>query len=182
VLSLLVVGVIVFSFVTSGWPQSLPPALDIPVYRQILPRAAVELRRARRYEQPLCVVLLSPHGFLVEGAQADMFPRSVPLLYALLGSFLRNSLRETDLLAAVPEDLSYALFLPQTGEVEAQAAIHRLDGAFHRMATTRLHHGIAVFPRNGLTLEDLFMVARRSWHPSVSELLNPTLTHEASHG
>jgi hypothetical protein len=172
----------VFDFVTGSRQPSLPPALDIPVYRQILPRAAVELRRARRYEQPLCVVLLSPHGFLVEGAQAEMFPRSVPLLYALLGSFLRNSLRETDLLAAVPEDLLYALFLPQTGEPESLAAIHRLDGAFHRMTTSRLHHGIAVFPRNGLTLEDLFMFARRAWQPSVPERVNPTLAQEASHG
>lgn len=155
----------VFSFTQSGRGDTLPPALDIPVYRQILPRAAMEIRRARRYERGISLLVMSPQGLLLEGKGAEgvMPARSAPLHYILLGSYLRNTLRETDLLASIPESLLYTVFMPETREREAGRAVKRLEAGFHRLAAARLRHGIAEFPRDGLTVENLFESAILAW-------------------
>jgi hypothetical protein len=174
----------VFSFTQSGRRDDLPPALDIPVYRQILPRAAVELRRARRYERPLSLLVLSPRGFLLErkGAEGVMPTRSAPLLYILLGAFLRNALRETDLLSSIPESLLYAVFMPETREREVWKAVERLDAGFRRLATAQLRTGIAEFPRDGLTVENLFECATLAWGGALAERADALPDQEALNG
>ena len=174
----------VFSFSQNGRRDNLPPALDIPVYRQILPRAGLELRRARRYERPFSVLVISPTGFLPEdkGAEGVMPTRSAPLLYVLLGSFLRNSLRETDLLSSIPESLLYAVFMPEARERQAREAVERLQTGFHRLTGAQLRSGIAEFPRDGLTVEKLFESATLAWGGALFERTEAFPEQEASNG
>jgi hypothetical protein len=161
----------VFSFKNNG-VSALAPWLNIPVYRQVLPDASRELRRARRHERPLSLVFLSPLIIPVHtNGQDEAGPLpSVPLVYPLLGSYLRNVVRETDLLAAIPENMIYALFLPETGRENAAGAIRRFDAGFHRLARSGLRGGVAEFPKNGLTLEELFLSARKDWYTGAAEL------------
>jgi hypothetical protein len=142
--------------------------MEVPVYSPTLGTLEVELRRARRYERPLSMIVLgleiAPREAHRPGGGPFIDPPSSevgPVLYTFLGGFLRSSLRETDVLAAVPERLMYVAFLPEVDARAAQEAVHRLASGFFELAGTRLRSGVAQFPGDGFTVADLFHNAAR---------------------
>jgi hypothetical protein len=153
-------------------------ALSIPVFRQVHPRLAFELRRARRYEHPLSVIILRPHGHgdghIVgsHGGMPAIAPQRErePLSYLLLGSYLRNNLRETDLLVSAPERLLFAAFLPETDEQGARMAVRRLIRGLSQFGAFGVRAGVAEFPRDALTVEDLFEHASQACDGAEPEL------------
>ena len=182
-------------------PLQLP---DVPAYRQVSPQLAAELRRARRYEHHFAAVVLSPHAMVGRSARPrpglaafpslSIAPATVPpTIYFLLGSYLRNTLRETDILTAAPEALSYAVFLAETDRACAEQAVARLREGFHACAGVELRSGVAEFPDDGLTIEDLLDRAWDAWHkvpasdivapPSIAATnIGSRAAPEASHG
>lgn len=144
----------------------LHPFLDVPAYREAQPQLVLELRRARRYEHPLAVAVLSLEGCPPNGrsrAHARTLTDAMPALYGLLGSFLRNSVRETDILTAAPEALAFATFLPNTDGDGAARAIQRFGAGFLDCAGHGLRGGVSAFPGDGLTIEDLLDRACDAW-------------------
>jgi hypothetical protein len=55
----------------------------------------------------------------------------------------------------------YCVLLPESGEREALGAIERITRVIYDRTEVRLRAGAAEFPRDGLTVEDLFERARR---------------------
>ncbi|MBA2244401.1 MAG: hypothetical protein H0W11_05570 [Gemmatimonadetes bacterium] len=159
-------------------------ALDIPTYRQWLPRLEAELRRARRYERPLAVLVLSPEIFGTESGSGENGNSALPvplllqtahLVFFLLGSLLCDTMRESDIVTYAAEPHLYMIVLPEAGEAEARQAVRRLGVAFYDRVPVRLRAGIAEFPRDGLTIEDLFGRARNNWHECSSSHCVPAL-------
>ncbi len=162
--------------------QSLPP-LDIAPLRVVMPQFLAELRRARRYEHTLAVLALravecapEPHGG--GGARRDgagAWERA-RVLYLLLGYVLRNTLRETDILGAAAESFEYLVLLAETDKPRAQAAVERIRERCTESLGANVRCGLAVFPADAFTVDDLLARARY-------QLEQPfRVKSEASHG
>lgn len=165
-------------------------AFRVPTYREVLPQLVVELRRARRYEQPLAVVILGLHTSTRppsrkanrNGRAPDAGGELVLAAYGLLGAYLRNSLRETDILTGVPESLAFAAFLPGVERLGAEQAIGRLREGFPGAAGFDVTGGGAAFPTDGLTIEDVLESASAAWREATQRSIAPLLNARGSHG
>lgn len=153
---------------TVGRPQALP----VPAYREIQAQLVSELRRARRYERAMSVALVSlrapadARGERAGGASPAPLGEMTPAVYSLLGSYLRNTLRETDILAAAPEALAFTVFLPETDHLGAAQALGRFRSGFLDCAGVSIQGGVAAYPRDGLTIEDVLDRACEAWGES----------------
>jgi len=144
-------------------------AFSVPTYREVQAQLVVELRRARRYEYPLGVAaisLLTParaRGERANGSAPGSQHEVTPAVYGLLGAYLRNMLRETDILTGVPESLAFATFLPGVDRQGAGKALDRFRDGFRECAGFDLRGGVAAFPDDGLTIEDVLDRACDAW-------------------
>jgi hypothetical protein len=162
----------------------------VPTFRESLPRLMLELRRARRYERPLAVLavgvgsLRAVHGDHSGNGHSDQYLSTTVLathsVFFCLGSLLIDSVRETDIVACSAEHHLYTVLLPETGEVEACLAVDRINRVIYDRAEVHLCTGLAEFPRDGLTVEDLFDYARKGWKGQVRVGHMP-LVREASY-
>jgi hypothetical protein len=163
-------------------------ALSVPSYRAAQPLLLSELRRARRYEYPLSVAILSaqPASRLVQSSNGTSRngtrPEISPATYGLLGGFLRNTLRESDILAGLPESLAYASFLPGVGREGAEMAVDRFREGFLDCGQHFLRAGVATFPDDGLTIEDLVQCAIEAWRSELPSGAALSLTTRVSNG
>ena len=163
-------------------------AFTVPTYRALQPQVMLELRRARRYEHPLGVAVLSLQPPpLARGARADgsLSVRKIevtPAVYGLLGAYLRNTLRETDILTGLPEALAFATFLPGVDRDGARQALERMRCGFLECAAFAICGGTAAFPDDGLTIEDVLDRAREAWRQALSPELPNSMEPRYSHG
>jgi hypothetical protein len=165
------------------------PAAQVPAYRQVYPQLAAELRRARRYEHKFVLATIGLYPGSVRPAPAPRSPLIAPAgaaptsvtatTYFLLGSFLHNTLRETDILTSAPEALSYILFLAESDCEHAAQVFERLQAGFRACAAIDLQVGCAEFPRDGLTIEDMLGVAWNGWSQTPGHAPGPTLAPPA---
>lgn len=184
-----------FSRLATGSQGAAHSALEIPSYGQALPRMMLELERARRFEHPLCVVVVGPHmppvrlTYAMMGSflpwSAEPFPQSpaeqLPTLLVHLGSFLRTQLRTIDVLATTADAQSYLLGLVETGRPGAELLLDRFRRGFRDYARASLQAGIAEFPHEGMTLEDLLEHAERE-RVEPPEGASPPVRKRTSHG
>lgn len=123
-----------------------------------------EFARARRYEQTLTIVVVSPSQLDERGngrsASNGNGAGGRDLLPLLAGAGLREALRESDVVCYRPMGGRFVLGLPQSGGDEARQAMSRVGELFHRHLHMDLVAGVASFPADGLTLEDLENTAR----------------------
>jgi hypothetical protein len=167
------------------------PALEIPTYRQVLPRLTIEVERARRFEHPLAIVVVRPQAgstglaYTVPSAlrpwSIASFTASSPELFVRLGSFLRAHIRTIDVLATAPDAQSYLLGLVETARPGAELLVTRFRDGFRELARAPLHVGIAEFPRDGMMLEDLLEHAGRERHDRPADD-TPVIRPRTSHG
>jgi hypothetical protein len=162
-------------------------AFQVPTYRELQPQLVVELRRARRYEHPLGVVILGLHAPTRDPARSNGHApgsrmETSPAAYGLLGAYLRNTLRETDILTGVPESLAFAAFLPGIDRQGAEQALCRLREGFQGCAGFDLSGGGAAFPADGLTIEDVIESACAAWRDATQRDLAPLLETGYTHG
>ncbi len=152
----------------------------IPAFRRPDPRLAFELGRARRYQRPLAVVVLSlgddqvqeQVGRLIRAGgngNGDAFLQLItcakPLVSFLLGSILREALREGDVVSYDAVSDRYAILLTEVNNSQARQAVERLDDLLYKRTFVHFRAGIAEFPSDGLTLEDLVSHAQTAgWH------------------
>ncbi|PYV36794.1 MAG: hypothetical protein DMG06_29880 [Acidobacteria bacterium] len=128
-------------------------ANGIPTYRRALPQLTRELARARRYQRPLAVVVMT-----VEKGQLLNQEQNVVhhLLFPLVGKILQDALlRENDIVTYDATPNRYVLLLTESTKEQAIQSVERLQNSLYERTSTHLRAGIAEFPADGLTIEDL---------------------------
>jgi hypothetical protein len=149
-------------------------AAGVPRFRDALPRMLMELERARRYVRPLAISLyaVAPKVSAGNGTggrhaeQATVAPWDVvdPLAAALLGSMLRELVREIDIVAYAAALGQCTVVMPELSQPEASLATRRLRDVCSARLTMPIRAEVAVFPQDGLTLEELITLVETKSH------------------
>lgn len=155
-------------------------AAGVPTFRRSLPDLARELARARRYGRPLSVVVLSlGNGHLAEevrrvnGSNGNngnsakdvmLLTRTSQVASIVFGWVLQEALRESDTLSYFAADNRYVILMTESTHEQARKAMERLSALYYQRTLDHLRAGIAQFPGDGLTLEDLVVSAQKAWH------------------
>jgi len=132
----------------------------LPIYRHSLPVLTAELERARRYRHKLSVVILSTHHEQHDKSRLALTRAAKPEepaspFFSLINSLMRDNLRHSDIVTYDVKNDHYVLLFPESSAVATQQAILRITGLVLHRTGTRLRHGIAEFPSDGLILQDL---------------------------
>src|SRR5579863_5577769 len=122
-----------------------------------------ELNRARRYGQPLGLVILDLHRFK-EVNDKHGHPRGDEVLRAAAAT-LKKALRTSDSAFRIGGD-EFALLLPQTDAAQALALSRRIGTVFaesiahfQMSVSVSMDHGVATFPQDGDQADQLIRVA-----------------------
>ena len=122
-----------------------------------------ELNRARRYPQPLSLVILDLHRFK-EVNDKHGHPRGDEVLRATAAT-LKRALRTSDSAFRIGGD-EFALLLPQTDSQQALALSRRVEAVFAEMlrplqlqVAVSMDHGIAIFPQDAEQADQLIRIA-----------------------
>lgn len=122
-----------------------------------------ELNRARRYGQPLGLVVLDLHRFK-EVNDKHGHPRGDEVLRATAAT-LKKALRTSDSAFRIGGD-EFALLLPQTDAPQALALSRRVETVFVDMVkplqltvSVGMDHGVAIFPQDAEQADQLIRVA-----------------------
>jgi diguanylate cyclase (GGDEF)-like protein len=122
-----------------------------------------ELNRARRYAQPLGLVILDLHCFK-EVNDKHGHPRGDEVLRAAAAT-LKKALRTSDSAFRIGGD-EFALLLPQTDPPQAQALARRVETVFLEMlqplqltVSVSMDHGVANFPQDAEQADQLIRIA-----------------------
>jgi diguanylate cyclase (GGDEF)-like protein len=128
-----------------------------------------ELNRARRYSQPLGLVILDLHRFK-EVNDKHGHPRGDEVLRTAAAT-LKKSLRTSDFAFRIGGD-EFALLLPQTDAPQALALGRRVQTVFAEMllplqlgVSVSMDHGVANFPQDADSADQLIHIAdERLYH------------------
>src|SRR2546422_606922 len=122
-----------------------------------------ELNRARRYSQPLGLVILDLHRFK-EVNDKHGHPRGDEVLRATAAT-LKKALRASDSAFRIGGD-EFALLLPQTDAPQALALSRRIETVFAEVlqplqlaVSVGMDHGVAIFPQDAEQADQLIRTA-----------------------
>lgn len=122
-----------------------------------------ELNRARRYNQPLGLVVLDLHRFK-EVNDKHGHPRGDEVLRAAAAT-LKKALRTSDSAFRIGGD-EFALLLPQTDAAQALALSRRVETVFAEAVRpleltvgVSMDHGVAIFPQDAEQADQLIRIA-----------------------
>jgi hypothetical protein len=157
-----------------GVPRDMFPVLEsggVPTVREVLPRLSTELDRARRHSRPLSIVVfgLDPvatdmgHSRVRDGSVGQTPTALFPLLSALLAPSLREALRQTDIVSYATREAQSLVALPETTADGARRTVDRLLRMSSIQVLSPLRVGLASFPDDGWTLEDVLLRAEDEW-------------------
>jgi len=130
-------------------------------YRSSLPQLASELARARRYQYPLTIVIIRLDQDRIAEKGNGLFRMKktesgfMNLLLSFLGSLLRSSLRDIDIVSFDVTNSQYVVLLPETTMAKADRPVSRLNEMSLKQTGISLVVGMAEFPVDGLIIEDL---------------------------
>lgn len=151
---------------TEGEALEAARAAGVSPIREARPTFATEIGRARRYKRPLSLAIIgldtTSDGSGRPEIEGTVEGFSLHSAFFILGSLLRELLRETDIVAYSAEHHVYILLLPEAGECEAYAAARRISAGVRRRIPLEIQAGIAEFPRDGFTIDTLVGHARAS--------------------
>ncbi len=166
----------------SGFHSMLSPQINsLSSLRAAMPFIVKELDRSRRYQRTLSVVVLrleDANGSIYKngrkfmpkaqngGFDVDMhFMHHVQLGFLIMGSILRDSLRQCDLATYDSHHNQFILLLPETNLQQAQKVVLRLNRLFFKRMLFQLQAGIAEFPEQGIVFDDLMSKAVQDSKP-----------------
>jgi hypothetical protein len=155
-------------------PKDLFPVLEasgVPTLREVLPRLSTELDRARRHSRPLSVVIVGLDPVATDASPASVKNGSAgraqtglfPMLSALLAPSLREAVRQTDIVSYTTIEAQSLVALPETTADGARRTIGRLLRLSSVQVLCPLRIGLAAFPNDGWTLEDVLLRAEEEW-------------------
>jgi hypothetical protein len=155
-------------------PSDMLPILErggVPTLREVLPRLSSELDRARRHSRPFSVVVFGLDRVATDMGRA-LFTREsdghmqtglFPVLSALLAPSLREALRQTDIVSYTTREAQSLVAFPETTAEGARRTISRLLRMSAIQVLCPLRVGLASFPEDGWTLEDVIVRAEEEW-------------------
>lgn len=148
--------------------------------RQAFPELSAELDRARRYRRPLAILLVTDarlpdgngidssanrntgyHGSLPGSASSPLTPASA-LITALIGSVLRDAVREADIVTYASMLGRCMVMMPEVSAAEAPLALARVGGVCASRLMFPIRAGVSAFPQDGWTLEELIRRAEQA--------------------
>jgi GGDEF domain-containing protein len=133
-----------------------PESILLSTYRQCLSAYNRELNRARRADRPLSVVVFAlDHDALKRTTIESGEPSRTRVVYLMVGTFLREMLREHDLVAYDPATDCYVLLLVDSDRAEAARMITRIREQVRVRTTLPLQAGLSQLPDDGLTITEL---------------------------
>ena len=172
--------------VASGSQRAL--LSNIPTYQSMLPYMTFELTRGRRYNHNLSMLILgldhSQKQELLNNNRSDSNQwgneqLASKFLFSLIGTILREGLRDSDILSCEILNDRFIVQLTDTDNAKAIRAVARLNAMVYDQVNTRLRAGIAEFPSNGLTIEDLLKYAEmRFYHHAAKAEAAPAGCHD----
>ena len=140
-------------------------------------RIKIELTRSRRYHRPLSLVLIELESEdekmtreMLKNIQYDLLSR---FSSARVGQIIDDRIRQTDL---VLRDHAgrFVILCPETDLESAYALVRRISQAIQERTSLKVVWGVAAFPDEALTFDDLLLKARERLKDSSS-------TKEESH-
>lgn len=134
-------------------------------------RIKIELTRSRRYHRPLSVVLIESESReqkidreMMRSIQHDLMNRFTS---ARVAQIIDESIRQTDM---VMRDYrgGYVILCPETDVTSASLLAKRISEAIKARVDLHVLWGVAAFPEEALTFEELLQKAReRLQHPEL---------------
>ena len=140
-------------------------------------RIKIELTRSRRYHRPLSLVLIELESEdekmtreMLKNIQYDLLSR---FSSARVGQIIDDRIRQTDL---VLRDHAgrFVVLCPETDLESAYSLVRRISQAIQERTSLKVVWGVAAFPDEALTFDDLLLKARERLKDSSS-------TKEESH-
>jgi GGDEF domain-containing protein len=158
---------------------SLASHAAIPTYRSVLPELSNELARARRTQRPMSVMVLALEtdselnsvdkpkrmSSRLDDAERRFRIEQIPaiaLIFPQISYILRNTVRKSDIVACGPAPNEFVVVLAETAKTQATPFLDRFHELIASSGLTPLRTGVAEFPTEGLTIEDLVSNARAS--------------------
>lgn len=130
-------------------------------FKTFYKRLNYELRRARRYQRELSIVLVAidQHG----KAQLKIGPQAADAIVQAAARLLLGAIRDVDIAGRCRED-TFAVILPETGGVGAEVAAERIRTRMESYQLPRPWDSISItasvavahFPGHGNEVEELF--------------------------
>jgi GGDEF domain-containing protein len=134
-------------------------------------RIKIELTRSRRYHRPLSLVMIQPESEdekiireAFKNIQHDLMSRFTS---ARVGQIIDDRIRQTDL---VLRDYKgrFIILCPETDLPSASLLAKRISQAIKERTSLRVLWGVAAFPEEALTFEDLLQKAHERLNDSTS--------------
>jgi len=133
-------------------------------------RIKVELTRSRRYHRPLCAVMIATEGDdqkmtreMLKSIQHDLTHR---FNFARIGQIIDDRVRQVDLVLRDHKD-RYIVLCPETELDNAMLLAGRIEKAIKERTSLDVRWGVAAFPDEALTFDDLLLKARERLNVSV---------------
>ena len=143
---------------TNGRVQPLESALE---------DIKIELTRSRRYKSPLSVVVVEPEGNSIKVAlhrtikevQQAMMTRYV---LTSMARVISMALRRTDMVIKQHEKERFVILSPHTPGSDLQIVVQRIQQAVSKQLGVSVKCGVASFPEDALTFEELLHQAEQN--------------------
>jgi GGDEF domain-containing protein len=127
-------------------------------------RVRIEFTRSRRYHRPLALLLIEvdpevhrANGEVLKNIQYDIVNRFTS---ARIGQIIDDRLRSTDLVLR-DRQWSYAIICPETDHASVLLLARRISEAVREKTGLSVLWGIAAFPEEALTFDDMLQKARQ---------------------
>jgi GGDEF domain-containing protein len=147
----------------------------IPRYRRSLHRMTAELERARRYGNSLAIAVLSIDQEQLKQKKRHLLAVTENteiasyFFFSLISALLRDNLRACDLLTYDVTNDYYVVLMPETSATLAEQGVIRVNELIADRVKITLRSGVAEFPADGLTIEDLVSHAHTRSHRKATE-------------
>lgn len=156
-------------------------ATGILIYHCSRQQLAQELARARRYQRPLAVVVLSlerdefverPHSLFTARGNGSATSHKqnalfLTLTFFAIGSLFYKALRESDVVTYDATNNQYIILLVESTVSQARQAARRMQELVYQKTLIHLQARVAEFPADGLTIEDLVSAAQAAYAPQL---------------
>jgi len=162
----------------------IPGAIAIPINGRPVSFISEELERARRYRRTLTVAVAKVKNSTAKmgsngngnGAYAPKTFSTALESYSILACVVRRMLRAND---AIGYDLTLngcVLLLAEINRTQAISCLKRIQKLMRDRAELELSVGIAEFPADGYTLEELIKAAENSCGSHLVTVASPAAT------
>jgi hypothetical protein len=126
-------------------------------------RVKIEFTRSRRYHRPLSILLMEvdpevhkENGLALKSIQTDIVNRFTS---ARIGQIIDDRIRQTDLVLR-DRQWSYVVICPETDHSSVLMLARRISQAVKEKTGYSILWGVAAFPEEALTFEDMMKKAR----------------------